>query len=465
MASYLDTLPTGPIPNPGPSEMDLFVKTRDVATTNTRGTHKWTLSEEVLLSTSKLFVAKRDPTKNHIIIVWPEHLVVDQYVNWLKDRIIHRIPTNQGRPAYSLNYTVLKFPALELEKFVLLVREIYGLVNMWLFGWFIRDVTFMDTVIDTLALLLDEPRDGDDDYHDVKSVRKTFIQFLAPIVVEGIWTHTVPGAKLRTFIIDFVLKYGSHIDLLRFNATKAVPKSQPSPVTVNDNDEEDDLLRPPPRKRTKTGPKNNPVSAVSSSALPIRGKATRTRTRVTRATSEAATEDPEVEMIDVNIYPLEFVKELNRVERGAILVSQLPVDIQRYYDQVRVFLPRPPYAPELIGRTERTFRWRSYEAPVAQEVVPAYSLPELNLEERETLFRNVYREGQTVLRSKYCGLETEINDLDSDDEDHSEGSGSSDGDRTVCGADQTALGCLYHEHTDPAACYMRRQQFRHGEPI
>jgi hypothetical protein len=115
---------------------------------------------------------------------------------------------------------ILKWPRHSLKQYAPLVKDIHLLISLWILGEFVEDATFCDTVIDFLHQIIDESSDHSDEYNDGQCARKTFINFLAPPVIRGIWSRTRPGAKLRAFVIDRILMDGTESDFRRFNMVR-----------------------------------------------------------------------------------------------------------------------------------------------------------------------------------------------------------------------------------------------------
>lgn len=399
MASRFDKFVTGPVPRSVEphNEMFLFSKTREAAARTTPGSHQYgPIPQEVLLSTSTLLTNKLKAGKDYITIVWKEPWIVDVYLAWVQHRIIYRIDCEKNRLTFTLAHSLLKFPPHPLKEYSPCVRDIHGLINMWLFGAYMQDETFMDTVLDMLQKLLEEQHA--DDYNDGTPARKTFLKFAnAPPVIEAIWSNTTPTAQLRAFVIDQILLHASEEYIHAFYTAKAAPpaplsfKGPPKKVSYKKASPNKAAASPAPTPpSTPTRQTRKRAAESDSPVTPIRP--TRKRAAESDSPSQPHTPSPEVE-VEVetspkDAYPAAFLDELRTAHRDTLLVSRLPEDLRHAYrDQLRVFLPPPPYDPELVfGHTVQ-------------------SVEEMNQTEHQEFLRNVYGGGKMVGRGMRATLE------------------------------------------------------------
>ncbi|KAJ4351447.1 uncharacterized protein N0V89_006789 [Didymosphaeria variabile] len=443
MASRMDNIVTGPIPARGFSDATLHVRTRANGAKDGAGTCMFEgIDVEVFQSTSNLFRklyarAFAAGHHNHVYIVWKDFHIVDCYVKWLHDRIVHRIPAEEVKSKRQYQHTVLKYPKHPLKEYSPLVQDMHTLINMWLFGFYVEDATFMDTIMSFLEELLQESHEPE--YDDGDSTRETFFRLLKPSVIDAIWSHTTRGAKLRAFVVDYLLKYGTHIDILRFNGTiveeakvSAVESAPPTPVKSRKS--RADSARPYRSIRQDTTP-----SQVSS--------------------SESSTDDSNTKVEDSpQTFPPEFITELNNAQRGSLLVSQLPIEIQSFYhDQVRVFLPPLPYSFEMTcieSYTEPCLSaYGEFNGLVVRKTQQLTSMYQLHtVAFRIAFFKAVYGEGQTVLRSTYWDTEGEVQAQPASGNHLSNTGG-------------TSMSCVYHQHTKDGACWVLGKRFRQGVPV
>lgn len=425
MASIIDKQITGPVPIPkGTWTVTLHVRHSDHAARHGYGTCLFEgVNAEILYATSRLLwekLLKKGDVRN-VYIVWKEFETVETYLQWLHDKIIRRGPSEEV-PNRWYN-TTLKYPTNPMQEYSPMVRDMHMLINLWLFGCYVEDETFMDTVMSTLQVLFEEAHE--DEYADGHSPGDTFLRLLKPSVVEAIWIGTASGAKLRAFVVDAILQYGSHSNLMHFNTAELESKklALESPVT-------------PSRSRRSTSAQAAVRPEFSSIEAPGESAAVASKA-----------------------YPGEFLKELNHVHRGTVLVSQLPTEYQALYPGlVRVFLPPPYYSLELIGRQlfeeEQHSPYPPFDTIVLRQPQAAVSLAELVGDERLTFFTKVYGEGKFVPRPPFWNLEGK---------DKSKGSaGSEAGNDDLGNVDASSSGvdghhvktsCLYHEHKDDAACW------------
>jgi hypothetical protein len=354
---------------------------------------------------------------------------------------------------------VLKWPKQPLNKYSPLFRDMHLLINLWLFGNYLQDAVFTDTVLSYLEELLKETHEWE--YADGDNARELFITFMKiPSVVNAIWTHTAPGAKLRAFVIDTVLKYGSHIDLLGITSAKAEIQDTPATVaptaSTKARQSRGESVEPPRSSRRDNFPAN--------------------------LTSPDSSEDPtHADEADCHAYTAAFLTELNAAARGTLLMSQLPTEIQALHPgHVRVFLPALPYT---FGERKlvREPDWYTYQPPTPdrkEEVVcvPAkysYTKPvtitsvhQLQSPFRDRFFEAVYGQGKPVLRSAYWDVERELpyggnpfggQDVEMMDVDADGGSGNE--------VREVKVSCVYHEHAEDGACWLFGERFRRGVPV
>jgi hypothetical protein len=453
----MDTFVTSPEVTPGNWDVTFHVRTRQNGSKNGAGACSWEIDAELLRSTSGLLrrLLVKDPHK--IYIVWRDLNIVESYVDYLYDRKIHRIPENVKSTHYQ--WTVLKYPKQPLTKYSPLFRDMHMLINLWLFGCYLQDVVFMDTVMSYLEELLKELLEWE--YADGDDARELFIRFMKnPSVVNAIWTHTASGAKLRAFVIDTVLTYGSHIDLLGIISAKA--------------DVQDSGITAAPT------PSTNARQARGESALPPRSSR-RNNVSANLTGADFGGDNAPMDEDKPHAYAADFLAELNAAARGTLLVSQLPMHIQSFYPgQVRVFLPPLPYTfgehklihepawytyqPHTPDREEEVVygpaKW-SYTEPVS-----IVSVHQLQGPFRDGFFEAVYGEGRTVLRSTYWDAEREPpyggdsvggQDVEMMDVDVDGGSSNE--------AQHVKMSCVYHEHAEDGACWLLGKRFRRGVPV
>lgn len=400
----LDKDVTGPLPEPRKDdEMILFHKGRKDASRNDAGTWEYVVDRSVLISTSQLFLGQFHEKIEEIMVIWPESCTVSVYFDWLYTRTVKRISDTDRAKYQQIARSVLHYPKESLKRYAPVVKDIHLLISLWIFGSFIKDPTFCDTVIDMLNTILNMSFDHSHDYNDGKLARDTFIAFLNVSVIEGIWSRTAPGAKLRAFVIDRILMDGTAEDFKRFNRF--------------------------------CGESN--VDADFDSA------------------------DEHYAVVKrLTLYLSQFVKELNDARGCIIHVSQLPGDIQHLYYQEHVFVPLPPYAPEVIGRvptelTPQVSPYPPYNEFVPKPPQPAMSLGELSVVERENFFRAVYGTGVTILRPAHLvANKNRSNELTGmvTRGPHVE-------------IQQANPSCAYHEHVGSATCYLRSQRFERCQPV
>lgn len=437
MASRIDKQTTGPVPIPQCSwTVSLYVRRSDHAAKRGYGACQFEgVDAEVLYATSKLLWNKLSKGgESNVYIVWKQFEIVDTYVRWLHDKIIHRAPSEAVSNRWY--HTNLKYPTNPIQEYSPMVQDMHMLINLWLFGCYVQDETFMDTIMSTLQLLFEEVHE--EGYADGHSAQNTFLHLLKPAVVEAIWNGTAPGAKLRTFVIDFILQYGSHDNLMHFNTAKVEPEKLvlESPATPS-------ISRRVTSAQATARPESSNIEALGDSA----------------AGSQSASNDkPEATS---QAYPVEFLQELNHVHRSTVLVSQLPTEYQALYPGlVRVFLPPPYYSPELIE--EQHSRYPPFDTVVLPQPQAGGSLAELVGDERLAFFKKVYGDGKFVPRSPFWNVARE------DQAKASVGSEAGNAERhnvdASSGADgrQVKMSCLYHEHRDDAACWCLGPSLQRG---
>ncbi|KAF2451868.1 hypothetical protein P171DRAFT_478889 [Karstenula rhodostoma CBS 690.94] len=437
MASRLDTFVTGPIPQPsGEKSITLHVRLRYNAPKHGMGTTMFeNLDAELLTSTSKLLWRKH---ADNIWLVWKHFEIVGAYIDWLHDRILHR-PELDG-PVRPAEWTLMKYPKGKLREYSPLVQDMHTLVNMWLFGWYVEDETFMDTVMSTLQLLLEEEA-HEPEYDDGVETSETFFRFLKPSVVTAIWANTAPGAKLRAFIVDYIMKYGSNLHVLRFNGT-----------LVDRKDSRVEAAAPTPTKAHHS---------LGSFASPARSSPRRDTFAL--STSGSDSDNTGKHDSTLQTYPADFITELNNAQRGTLLVSQLPEVIQMHYPyRVRVYLPPFPY---VLPRTPIPRQYTPFEVDEAGVQYPQAITSRYDLQQdpvRSAFFEAVYGEGKTILRSAYWDAERDVlmelaggdggADMEMVDAD-----GFADAD-----AGEAKMSCVYHQHTRDRACWLLGHPLIHG---
>ncbi|KAL5395544.1 hypothetical protein PMIN02_003973 [Paraphaeosphaeria minitans] len=312
------------------------------------------LDESILASTSKILWNKRG---EHIYLVWKEFGIVGTYMDWLHERILYRPPING--PTRPSEWTLFKYPMGRMEQYSPLVRDIYTLLNQWMLGWYLQDPTFMDVVMSTLQLLLEEPHE--EEYDDGHETPEAF--FTPPEAFH---------AKLCNFLIDYIIKYAPHRQLLYFDGTLDWHQDDSSPA----------VPRTPRKIPNGFGsfadtPRSSPRRAMSASC------------------SGSDTRSVNGETPDLCVYPTVFMAELQNAQRGTLLVAQLPEHVREHYPgQVRVYLPSLPY---VLPQAPTMLRFTLYgveEEPILEAPRTVVSLIELQDPAREPFFEAVYAEGK-----------------------------------------------------------------------
>lgn len=466
MAQLLDNLVTGPLPEPGAGgEMRLYYKTRKGVSRNGKsGSWVYEVDRNVLVSTSRLFLKQFREDIKEMEITGPESCSVAVYFDWFYTRVVKRI-TDADRSKYqgAMANNILQWPRHSLKQYAPLVKDIHLLISLWILGEFVEDATFCDTVIDFLHQIIDESNDHSDDYNDGQCARKTFLNFLAPPVIRGIWSRTRPGAKLRAFVIDRILMDGTESDFRRFNMVRLSSEPEDADYLKRKAAEEEFRLSKLRRSARLNPPKTAEKSAktgkstAKSQAGSSNSKSAVNKFIVLVDNAGAEDSDEEEEPTYVPRYPEEFVTELNAARRCTLLVSQLPKNIQGRYNQERIFLPLPPYYPGLVGRAPveviETSIYPPYNQLVTQEAPPAMSLEEMSLLERDRFIRFVYGKGQAVFRSTHVVVNE---DLVNSNGDTSEFAGLE--------IKQPKLSCIYHEHVGDDSCYRLGHRFHMCKP-
>ncbi|KAK7185213.1 hypothetical protein DPSP01_000853 [Paraphaeosphaeria sporulosa] len=437
MASRFGDFVTGPKPEPsGNNNITLHFRLRDNAPKHETGTVMYeNLDEGILTSTSQLLWQKRG---EHIYLVWKESGIVGTYIDWLNDRVLYRPPLDG--PTRPSDWTLFKYPKGRMDQYSPLVRDIHTLLNQWLLGWYLQDVTFMDIVMSTLQRLLDEPHE--EEHSEGHATPDVFLRFLKPSVINAIWANTAPGAKLRNFIVDYIIKYAPHRQLLYFDGTlgwrqdgsgAAVPQT-PKKVP-NDFGSFASLSRFSPRRATFSS------SSESEARIENSGKP------------------------DIYVYPPEFMTELKNVQWGTLLVTQLPEHIRKHYPgQVRVYLPPFPYVLPPAPTRRRFTHYDLEEEPVLQCPRQFVSIIELQGPARELFFETVYGEGKgkTILRSPVWDggrdLDAANNTVgDVKMEDAFDAPATADKD-----VPEVKMSCMYHMHTEDRACWLLKNPLVNG---
>lgn len=432
MASRFGTFVTGPRPKAsGNNTITLHVRLRDNAPKHGTGTIMYeNLDEGILTSTSKLLWQKRG---DHIWLVWKEIPIVGAYMNWLNERILYR-PSMDG-PARPSDWTLFKYPKGKLGELSPLLRDMHTLLNMWLLGAYLQDITFMDTVMSTLQLLLEEAHEPE--YDDGQETPKEFLRLLKPSVINAIWAKTNPDAKLRKFIIDYIMKYSPHLQLSYFNGS------------ITDRNDNGVAAAPSTPKKAAHG--------HGTFDSPVRSSPRRSTFALSSSESEHNTNKKDA---TPDSYPADFVTELNEAHRGTLLVSQLPEHIRAHYPgQVRVYLPPFPYILPHPPTLPLFTLYGVEEQPVVHYPHTIVSQFELQGPARSAFFNAVYGTGQTILRSAYWNTERDaITDLEAA---NNNGADVEMGDAHA-DEPEVKMSCVYHQHTQDRACWLLKNPLVNG---
>lgn len=467
MSGRFDTV-TGPKPQPsGNNNITLYFRHRYSAPKHDKGAIVYEdMNEGIVTSTSGLLREMRGEVRGdqQIYLIWKEFNIVDSYITWLHERKLTRPAIDvKTRPA---EWTLFKFPKGRMDQYSPLVRDIHTLLNQWLFGYYMKDGLFVDTVASTLEALLTE--DHEPEYDNGESAMNVFLDFMVPSVVSAIWAYSTPDAKIRGFVIDTIVKYASHRQLIHLEGTDIIQgPSHPGTPQMPKKALTMGPVRASPRLSVSglsslgSTPSSSSFGASSESYLSLRGSSP------FGTANEAGTPIGTPEIQHFSGYPLSFLVILQNAHHGSLLVSQLPEHVRVHYpNQVRVFLPRFSYVLPL-GPTMRNFTlYGVEEEPMLHAPRTIVSVIELQGPARDDFFEAVYAEGKghLVLRSAEWGfardeeLDLEVANANEGDVEMEDAYDSFSED-----VSEVKRTCVYHEHADDRDCWLLGDALVHGE--
>ncbi|KAF2267575.1 hypothetical protein CC78DRAFT_541528 [Lojkania enalia] len=156
----------------------------------------YTVQASQLLATSHFFcdqvVAANLATP--INFVWADRAAFELYLQWTKDRIIHSKPVPRRKKPEDMT---------EMERHILReqqeTQDYTTLLDLWILGRKVEDVTFRDIVISLMVENLELP----------ESDPGVFINVLTVSAIKNVWEYTDVNSSLRYFIVDAITQYAT----------------------------------------------------------------------------------------------------------------------------------------------------------------------------------------------------------------------------------------------------------------